>query len=489
MKIIYHGLSSRNWVSDSGNVYTGKIGIEIRGHYSATLPQKSYGLETRDSAGNKLNVPLLGMPEENDWVLIPNYNDKAFLRNVLAFDISHKMGYYAPRMNYCEVMLNNEYLGIYLFGEKIKRDKNRVNISKITPLDNTGNDLTGGYIFKNDFYTDADSWISNFSPIFKPGAEVRFEYEDPKPEELTAQQKNYLKDYVKSVETTIYSYHFRDPIIGYKAWLDVNSFVDYFIIEEVARNVDAYKKSRFYYKNKNSNGGLLHAGPVWDFDWAFKNLTENCVNFNQTDGSGWAYLINQCDAWPVPPVWEVRLLQDDDFADRIHERYFALRKTILSQESIDHTIDSVANLLDEAQQRHYQKWQILGINVGTPEPDPQPLTFSGEIDKFKGWISTRLAWLDQNMIGAGTAIDGNYTSEPAICRIFPNPVSDILYIESNKEMNNITLYSLVGVPVEKMTDFCAYTLSTNVTHLKPGIYLLRIIFTNGEIVTSTVIKR
>jgi hypothetical protein len=489
MKIIYHGSSSRNWVSDSGNVYTGKIGIEIRGHYSATLPQKSYGLETRDSAGNNLNVTLLGMPEENDWVLIPNYNDKVFLRNVLAFDISHKMGYYAPRMKYCEVILNNEYLGIYLFGEKIKRDKNRVNISKITPLDNTGNDLTGGYIFKNDFYTDADSWISNFSPIFKPGAEVRFEYEDPKPEELTPQQKDYLKDYVNSVESTIYSYHFRDPVIGYKAWLDVNSFVDYFILEELARNVDAYKKSRFYYKNKNSNGGLLHAGPVWDFDWAFKNLTENCVNFNQTDGSGWAYLINQCDAWPVPPVWEVRLLQDDDFADRIHDRYFALRKTILSQESIDHTIDSVANLLDEAQQRHYQKWQILGINVGTPEPDPQPLTFSGEIEKFKNWISSRLSWLDQNMISAGTAIDGNYTGVSAVCRIFPNPVHDLLYLESNKEMNNITLYSLNGAPVEKMTDYCSYTLSINVTHLKPGIYLLRIIFTNGETVTSTVIKK
>jgi hypothetical protein len=92
MKIIYHGSSSRNLVSDSGSVYTGKIGIEIRGHYSTTLPQKSYGIETCDSAGNNLNVSLLGMPEENDWVLIPNYNDKAFLRNVLAFDISHKMG-------------------------------------------------------------------------------------------------------------------------------------------------------------------------------------------------------------------------------------------------------------------------------------------------------------------------------------------------------------------------------------------------------------
>jgi CotH kinase protein len=121
MKIIYHGNGIRNFSSDSGNVYTGKIGIEIRGAYSASFPQKPYGLETRDNTGNKLNVSLLGMPSENDWVLLANYNDKTFLRNVLAFDIFNKMGNYSTRMRFCEVVLNNEYQGIYLLGEKIKR--------------------------------------------------------------------------------------------------------------------------------------------------------------------------------------------------------------------------------------------------------------------------------------------------------------------------------------------------------------------------------
>ncbi len=487
MKIIDHGGSSRNYISEQGNVYSGKIGIEIRGHYSASLPQKPFNIETRDSAGNNLNIPLLGMPAENDWVLIANYNDKAFLRNVLAFEISHNMGYYAPRMRYCELVLNDEYLGIYLLGEKIKRDKNRVDIAKLTPLDNHGNSLTGGYIFKNDFYTDADSWVSNYSPIFKPGAEVRFEYEDPKVEELTEQQKDYLKNYVNSIESTIYSYHFRDPVTGYKAYLDVNSFIDYFILEEVSRNVDAYKKSRFYYKDRNSNGGLLHAGPVWDFDWAWKNLTENCVNFNQTDGSGWAYLINECDAWPVPPTWEVRLLQDDDFADRVHNRYFDLRNTILSQTSIYHTIDSVANLLNEAQVRHFQKWQILGINVGTPEPDIQPLTFDGEIDKLKDWISTRLSWLDENMIGAGSTIDGKYKGEAAVCRIFPNPVSYFLYVESNKEIKEIKFLTLSGTVVKDITNVSSYSTSVDVTGLRKGFLIVRILFKTGETVTSKII--
>ena len=489
MKIIHNGSGKRNYVSDPGNIYTGKVGIEIRGKYSASLPQKPYGFETRDIAGNNLNVSLLGMPPENDWVLLANYNDKTFLRNVLAFDIFEKMGNYATRTRYCEVVLNNEYQGIYLLGEKIKVDDERVNISKLKPEDNTGNDLTGGYIINNDYYTATDSWMSRFSPLNKPAAKVYFVYYDPKPDELTTLQKTYIQEYINSLETILYSPYFKVPVFGYKAYIDTKSFSDYFIIGEVSRNVDAYKKSRFYYKNKDSKGGLLHSGPVWDFDWAWRNLKENCVHFNKTDGSGWAYKVNECDAWPVPPSWEIRLLQDNEFANLIHARYFALRKTILSQARIDHSIDSVVTLIDEAQKRHFQKWKILGINVGTPESDTQPSTFSGEIEKFKNWISTRLAWLDANMVGSASSININGSIAPAKCRIFPNPVSDILYIESDKEIKNFALFNIVGIKVEERINCYNFSVTANVAHLHPGIYLAKIQFSSGEIITIKVVKK
>ncbi|MCX6254775.1 MAG: CotH kinase family protein [Bacteroidia bacterium] len=428
MKIIYNSGGMRNYVSDSGNVYTGKVGIEIRGFYSASLPQKPYGFETRDISGNNLNVSLLGMPPENDWVLLANYNDKTFLRNVLAFDIFRKMGNYATRSRFCEVVVNNEYQGIYLLGEKIKQDKGRVDIAKLTPEDNAGDNLTGGYIIKNDYYTAADSWMSRFSPLNKPGQKIYFVYYDPKPDVLTEKQKTYIQGYFNSLETVLYNPFFKSPVFGYKAYIDINSFADYFILGEVSRNVDTYKKSRYFYKDKNSKDSLLHSGPPWDFDWAWKNLTENCIHFNQTDGSGWAYKINECYASPIPPSWEIRMLQDRDFADLVYNRYFELRNTILSQAQIENTIDSVAYLIDEAQYRHFQKWNILGINVGTPEPDFQPTTYSGEIVKFKGWINTRLAWLDASV-------------------------------------------------------------QINVTSFKPGIYIARIVFRNGEIATTTVVKK
>jgi hypothetical protein len=486
MKIIYKGGAGENHVYDEGNIYSGKVGIEIRGRYSASLPQKPYGFETRDIAGNNLDVSILGMPAENDWVLLANYNDKTFLRNYLANSIWEDMGRYATRMRYCEVVVNNDYQGIYLLGERIKIDSNRVDIAKLRPDENIGNELTGGYLFKTDYYTAADSWVSDYSPVNKPGAKVYYVYHDPKPEELTIQQKSYIKDFVNSFEEVLYSKDYANHKTGYRSYIDVNSFIDYFLLEEVTRNVDAYKKSRYFYKDKDSKKGLIKSGPVWDFDWAWKNITENCVHFNKTDGSGWAYKINECGANPVPPSWEVRLMQDEDFMNMVHDKYYLLRRTILSQTSMNKVIDSVANLLSEAQTRHFQKWKILGINVGTPESGTQPTTFAGEIDKFKGWINTRLSWLDANMVGRTFAMRDGYN---AICRVFPNPATENLYIESDTTISRLTIQNLMGIQVDDYANINDFTKVINVSRLNPGIYIITIRFGHGEAITRRIIKK
>jgi hypothetical protein len=487
MKVIYNGPSVVNYASGSGNEYTGKIGIEIRGSYSASLPQKPYGIETRDTLGENRNVKLLGMPSENDWVLLANYNDKSFLRNSLPFNIFQKMGHYAPRMRYCEVTVNDDYQGIYLLGEKIKQDKKRVAISSLDADDNAGDSITGGYIFKTDYYDASNSWLSNFSPINKPGASVYFVYHDPQPEDLTVAQKAYIKSYVNTVETVLYGTNFKDPVQGYRAYLDVNSFVDYFIIGEISRNVDAYKKSRYFYKNRDSKDRKIYSGPVWDYDWAWKNITGNNY-FSATDGSGWAYKINDFNPWPVPPSWEVRMMQDTTFANAINSRYFNLRNTILSTTQINHFIDSIATYLNEAQVRHYTKWPTLGINVGTPEVDAQPTTFSGDIQKFKNWIAIRLNWLDANMVGRkSTPVP--ILNNPVICRIFPNPVSDMLYIQSDNNIKNIDIISTSGITVIKRNNCNENAVSTDVSQLTPGIYIIKTKLSTGKIIISKIMVK
>lgn len=157
MGIINNGVGAINNLTDVPNEYNGNVAIEYRGNYSQSLPQKPYALELRDVNNLELNVPLLGMPLEHDWCLIANYNDKVFMRNTLAYKLATEMGHYATRSQFCEVVVNGSYQGVYVFMETIKRDNNRVNISRLDPIEISGLDVTGGYILKNDYWNATNS--------------------------------------------------------------------------------------------------------------------------------------------------------------------------------------------------------------------------------------------------------------------------------------------------------------------------------------------
>ncbi len=251
MKIIDNGPGQINHVTDPGNIYTGKIGIEVRGSYSASLPQKPYAIETRDINQNDSAVSLFGFPEESDWVLLANYNDKVFMRNVLAFKLFNETGHYASRTRFAEVTVNGVYNGIYIFGEKIKRDEGRVDIAKLTPDENSGEPLTGGYIFKIDYWDDFTSWKSPYHPIGHPNFDIHYVYYHPKPEEITEQQREYLKDYVTTFESALYNPLIHDTTAGYYSLMNAQSFIDYFIVNEVARNNDGFKKSFYLFKYRD----------------------------------------------------------------------------------------------------------------------------------------------------------------------------------------------------------------------------------------------
>lgn len=485
MKIIHNGEGYMNSTLDEPNIYNGKIGIERRGSSSYNYPQRPYSIETRDELGQNLDVPLLDMPFENDWLLLSNYNEKSFARNILSFEIFTRMGHYAPRVRLAEMIMNNDYQGIYLFGEKVKRSKSRVDISKLADKDTVGIGLTGGYIFKTD-YDDGNGtyWTSSFSPINRPGGTVRYVYHDPKADEMTWHQKKYISDYVNMLESVLYGADFKNPTTGYRAYIDVNSFVDYFILGEISRNVDAYKKSRYFYKDKDTKSNLVKTGPPWDFDWAWKSMYD-CSFLSNTTGSGWAYKINECNVSPVPPSWEVRMLQDPFFANAINNRYFSLRKNLLSEATMFQIIDSVANLVKDAQVRHYNKFKTLGYNVGAPEIEPASKTYAEEIQKLKNWISVRLAWLDANMVGTNTGI----VDMPSVTqlRIFPNPVQDYLFVESNQNIKHISICTLTGNEIitirPELTE-----IKIELSKIPKGVYLITVKLTDNTNVSKKLIK-
>lgn len=494
MKIRYNGSGIRNYMTDQPAHYNGKIGIEYRGNYSATLPQKPYAFETWDVNGNAIDTSLLGMPTESDWVLLANYNDKSFARNIIPFHLFDSMGHYATRMRLVDVVLNGEYQGIYLLGEKIKRDKNRVDVAKLEPTEISGNDLTGGYILKVDYWTNDDSWQLNYSPIGFPGLDIHMVYVYPKPDEIMPQQKTYIQDFIDDYETALYGSNFAHPTLGYRKYIDVPSFIDYFIVNEVARNGDGFKKSRYFSKDKDKNDGTirkLKAGPVWDFDWAEKDMWSG-----SEDGSQFMY--GECDQDVNAPGWYIRLLEDSLFANELRCRYEDLRRSILKETYIDAKIDSVAQAVDESQVWHYQTWGHLGLATGTPEVQTPSQTFAEEVQRLKSWYHRRLTWLDANMPGTlnGCSMMGirdlvNLNQISA----YPNPFSSLITLQwqqTDLTGAQIILRDGMGrivtqqiIPATSSYDK-SLTLN-NLDNLSSGIYFIELI-QGDEHATLKIIK-
>ena len=490
MDIKYNGPGSITFINDFANVYSGHIGIEIRGLSSAGYPQRPYGIETQDEWGENNNVSILGMPAENDWVLLSNFNDRSLLKNLLAYKLFGEMGNYSPRAQLCEVIVDSSYKGIYVFGEKLKRDSNRVDIAKLTELDLADDDLTGGYILTQNYWNSNNSFESNYSPIDHPGFDVHFVYEYPKADVILPVQKAYIASFVDSLETALYSPEFYDPNLGYRQFMDVPSFIDYFLVNEVSRNADGFKKSVFFHKDKNSNGGKLKAGPVWDFDWAWKNI-DICEIYQNTDGSGWAHLNNDCFTDNYSTGWYVRLLQDESFRNELRCSYEEYRMDILNTDSLFNYIDNMGALVQNAQSRHFQKWPILGLSGPAPDLGEVPDTYLGELESLKNWIGIRLDWLDENIAGLCTStglIEYNTITE---LKIYPNPAVDELLVNFSlaaSSMVSIRMHNQIGSEVMSqeygLQNEGQHQFKIDTAELSTGLYHLKI-----EVGTEVLTKK
>lgn len=417
MGIIYNGPGVRNNYTDPFNHYNGKVGIEYRGQSTQSFPMKAYGFELRDNAGSSINRSLFGLPSESDWILYAPYNEKTLMHNVLAYDLARGMGHWASHTKYVEVVVNNVYMGIYVLEEKIKQGSGRVNISKLKSSDIAGDALTGGYIVSID--KDADAWISPYS--YRPGIapSMQYTYVYPKITNIVQQQKDYIKSYVDSFETAMFSSNYQDPVNGWRRFADENSFIDYFIENEVSRNVDGYRLSTYLYKDKASKGGKLFMGPVWDYDLSFRNA-------DYCDGSeitGWGFRFNSVcpgDYWQVPFWWE-KLFADTAFQSNLHCRWKELRQSVLSIPRLNAFIDSCALVTSEARQRHFLKWPVLGQYIW-PNPSPIATTYEGEVSTLKNWLTARLEWLDANIPNTGRCFDyPANVKESVIIGFYPNP--------------------------------------------------------------------
>ncbi|MCB9206426.1 MAG: CotH kinase family protein [Ignavibacteriales bacterium] len=426
MGIIDNGNGVRNNISDEFNNYNGLIAIELRGSSSSAYPKPQYRIETQDSLGDNLNVSLCGLPTENDWILYGPYNDKSLLRNVLSYKLSNQLGRYASRTVYCELFVNYEYLGIYVLMEKIKRDNDRVDISKLTELDNSGDELTGGYLVKIDRieWNSVGYWYSNFG--------TPYQHEYPKDDEITPQQKEYIINYFNDFEQLMNSDNYNDPETGYRNVIDIDSFVDHFLLNEFCKNVDAYRLSAYMYKDKDSVNNKLIAGPIWDFNLTFGDAwITGEIGFSD----GWQIdysVLHPDDPFKVPFWWK-KLLKDNEFSSKVKTRWNELRNNILDHNTLFKVIDSTASYIQEARLRNFQRW-----------PEILSSTYEDEILQLKGWILKRLMWMDTN-IDLLTQIDqtenNNIPNNFIVYQNYPNPFNPVTTIKYRIPSSTVLLNS------------------------------------------------
>lgn len=479
---IVDNVGALNHPNDPFNGYEGYIGIELRGNSSQNLsPKKSYDVELRDFEGADLAAEILGMPAEADWILSANYFDKSFLNNALTFHLARQMGRYAPRTRHVEVIINGTYLGVYVLMERIKQGPGRVDIARLRPEDIAGDELTGGYIVSVDRNESGPDGFNSAFPS-ENGQDIFLRYRYPKADDIMEEQSTYIRAYIDSFETALDGSQFSDPFTGYRTFADASSFIDLLLLNEISRNVDGYRLSSYLYKDKNINGGLLHAGPAWDYDIAWGNA-DYCAG---SDIEGWSFDFGEVcggDGAQVP-FWWSRMLDDPQFVEALRCRWNELRVTVLSPPNIDQFCDSVALLLATAQERNFTVWPILGTYVW-PNPSPIPSTYAGEIDELKDWAAARWSWMDANLPGVCTVGLKDVAGTAGI-RVFPTSFTDHVMIDDPKGVNyDLSLVDARG----KLVFVVQRQLSRGLqrielpAHLSPGIYVLHLRSANGEVFT------
>ena len=491
MGIIYNGTGNRNYMTDPYNEYNGRVGIELRGASSQSFPQKSYGFTLYDTNLVEVDSGLVGMPKEHDWILYAPYDDKTCIRDILTYKLTREMDHYAPRTKLCELVLNGKYEGIYVIMEKIKRDKKRVDVHKLDSTSLTWPAVSGGYVLKVDWVNGngGGGWTSPYPPLVNTnGQTVYIQYDYPKDINIKPQQASYIHAYVDSFETALAGPNFQNLATGFRKYADASTWIDYFIMNELSKNVDGYRISAYMYKDSvnRNNMGKLCAGPVWDYNLAWWNA-DYCTGNNFT---GWAYQFGtQCpgDGAQIPFWWD-RMLQDSIYSRDLKCRWTTLRQTTLDTTHIFYLIDSMANFLNEAQQRHFVRWPILGVYTW-PNPSPLATTFPGEIDNLKQWVRDRTVWIDANLPGncwdLGVHDEATFES---FFNVYPNPFGDELnvqfYLSSDARMK-IELCDALGRTIsfinekEYNSGSGSVKLDLSGKNISGGVYFLKVTSDKG----------
>ena len=313
--------------------------------------------------GDKTEV--LNMPKDKKWVLLAELSDKSLIRNKIAREIANISRFdYVPQAEYSEVFINEQHVGTYLIGQKVEESKNRVNIGDTGYLIEIDTDANGR-IEPDDVYFRSSQWSSRYEDGVFNIKEPSLEYD--------SEEFNLIKDHVNDFEEALFGNNFKDPDLGYRSFIDLPSFIDWFLVNEISKNQDARSYSSIYFNY--IPGEKIKMGPVWDFDLAFGN-----VDYSNAE--------NPEGFWIKENLWFKRMFEDPYFSDLVSTRFNYYENNL---SSILSKVDEFENYLSKSQKKNFEIWDILSKDVW-----PIPVKYDTHreyVEYLKNWIDTRMLWL------------------------------------------------------------------------------------------------
>lgn len=400
-------------ISDNGTKLLSAPGTtRERGNASRSFPKKPYRIKF-DEKQHVLDAPA----KAKKWTLINNYGDKTLMRNLLAFELSRRLGMpYTPYGTAVDVLLNGEYKGCYQLCDQIQVHKKRVNVTEMTAEDNSGVAVTGGYLVEVDAYADQEhSWFRSNS---RNPVTIKYPSEDS----ITVDQRNYIRAHFNKMENDLDRY------------VDKNTFLRHFLVGELSGNTDTYW-SLFMYKDRDDD--TMYTGPVWDFDLAFDNDERTypvCGKRDYVYRSGGSY------AGTLKQMVDLLVLQNSASQAKLLDIWDQARHSNLTEESLVAFIDQLEEELDASQKLNFMRWNIMNTRV---HMNPKTWgSYQAEVENVRRFMKERLIWMDKRL---------GYT-------YVPNGIEEVsVDLEEPYEV-----YSLSG-------QFCGHSLDA----LRPGTYIIR----------------
>ena len=417
MKIIHNGDGQLNYgdtiAHPNQNVdYEGWIAIKYRGNSSfSNSDKKPYQIRTLkedllpDEGGEKQKVSLLGMGKDNKWMFIAPWGDKVMFRDILSFELARPWMDFVPTVKLCEVFLDGVYYGVFGFGERVSKGKQRLNLHD--PGED-GDDLTGDFHVEVDrpegsFYASRYYPWRNMQGDEKRNFTIYYQHKEPEQDDwasLPSGTRTQINRLIDQMESAFVSEDYANPEGGYRQHINELSMIDYMLSTEVANNIDNYRLSTHFYKYSNTRAENEGLDPrwkmaIWDYNLGWGNADYN--RGNQTDAWVWQLNTYSDDAYQVPFYW-YQAMNDGLYVEHLRQRWQQYREGNHSDTRLMATIDSLANMLTShgAVERNQQAWNIIG-RYGWPNAYVGR-TYEEDLNYMKQWARARLRFLDDNWL-------------------------------------------------------------------------------------------